>query len=252
MCSLAGHCAPASVDEFEGPGHRRITPGACNLKTATASAPGGIPNHDGNHYLLIPVDQYGLPTMYVCGTTRSPWPLYCRVHSTSWRRNGMRPGFSPPVTSTSPSPSTTTTRPAAQHRPPDTCWTTSCCSCSLQTTASPTGPAPTWPTSPRSAGSPAAPAAAHLVNAAARRGFVPDIRHSTDDYVVTQTLVATGLGIALLPALALAAACDPRVSTVSLQRHPPRRVGVALPEHVPPGPASRALLRELERATRAS
>lgn len=93
---------------------------------------------------------------------------------------------------------------------------------------------------------------AHLVNAAARRGFVPDIRHSTDDYVVTQTLVATGLGIALLPALARAAARDPRVSTGPLQRHPPHRVGVALPEHIPPGPASRALLRELERATRTS
>ncbi len=91
---------------------------------------------------------------------------------------------------------------------------------------------------------------AHLVSAAARRGFVPDIRHSTDDYVVTQTLVATGLGVALLPALALAAARDPRVSIVPLQRHAPRRVGVALPEHVPPGPASRALLRELEHATR--
>ena len=90
-----------------------------------------------------------------CAPAPRTWTCGSRMH------NHLRPaGFSPPVTSTSPSPSTTTTRPASQHRRPDTCWATSCCSCSLQTTASPTGPAPTWRTSPRSAGSPAAPAAA--------------------------------------------------------------------------------------------
>lgn len=89
---------------------------------------------------------------------------------------------------------------------------------------------------------------AHLVNVAARRGFVPDIRHSTDDYVVTQTLVATGLGVALLPALALAAARHPRITAVPLKQHPPRRVGVDLPRDLPPGPASRALLEELHQA----
>lgn len=47
---------------------------------------------------------------------------------------------------------------------------------------------------------------AHLLACTAAAGYTPDIRHSTDDYVVTQTLVAAGLGVALLPRLALAAA----------------------------------------------
>ena len=63
----------------------------------------------------------------------------------------------------------------------------------------------------------------HLTTAAASHGFHPDIRHSTDDYVVTQTLVAAGLGVALLPTLALEAARRPEILTVELQQHPPRR-----------------------------
>ena len=81
---------------------------------------------------------------------------------------------------------------------------------------------------------------AHLTTAAAGHGFLPDIRHSTDDYVVTQTLVATGLGVALLPALALEAARDPRVSTIGLRRHAPRRVSLTHPADMPPSPAAAA------------
>lgn len=77
----------------------------------------------------------------------------------------------------------------------------------------------------------------HLTTAAAGYGFLPDIRHSTDDYVVTQTLVSTGLGIALLPALALEAARDPQVTTIGLRRHAPRRVSLTSPADIPPSPA---------------
>jgi len=51
----------------------------------------------------------------------------------------------------------------------------------------------------------------HLVHACRAAGFDPDIRHSTDDYVVVQELVAAGLGVAALPGLALRAVSHPGV-----------------------------------------
>jgi DNA-binding transcriptional LysR family regulator len=89
----------------------------------------------------------------------------------------------------------------------------------------------------------------HLTTAAASQGFLPDIRHSTDDYVVTQTLVSTGLGVALLPALALEAARHPRVTTVGLRRHPPRRVGLTAPADIPPSSAVAAVTTALIEVT---
>lgn len=82
---------------------------------------------------------------------------------------------------------------------------------------------------------------AHLQAAASVRGFHPDIRHTTDDYVVTQTLVAAGLGVALLPALALAAAPHPGVASVALADDAVRRVDLLQPAGLPLGPGVRAL-----------
>ena len=45
----------------------------------------------------------------------------------------------------------------------------------------------------------------HLVERCASQGFAPRIRHTTDDYVVTQNLVARGLGVTALPRSALTA-----------------------------------------------
>ena len=42
---------------------------------------------------------------------------------------------------------------------------------------------------------------ANLVKLAARAGFTPDIRHSTDDYWATQNLVEVGMGVSLVPEL---------------------------------------------------
>ena len=39
----------------------------------------------------------------------------------------------------------------------------------------------------------------HLLRCARAAGFVPDVRHATDDHVLVQRLVAGGLGVALLP-----------------------------------------------------
>lgn len=85
----------------------------------------------------------------------------------------------------------------------------------------------------------------HLITAAGAEGFRPDIRHSTDDYVVTQTLVAAGLGVALLPLLALEAARDPRVSTVALRRHPVRHVSVSGSADIPSSAATAAVIDAL-------
>ncbi len=56
----------------------------------------------------------------------------------------------------------------------------------------------------------------HLLRCAARAGFVPDVRFATDDHVVVQRLVARGLGVALLPAWALAASSQDGVAAVDL------------------------------------
>jgi DNA-binding transcriptional LysR family regulator len=91
----------------------------------------------------------------------------------------------------------------------------------------------------------------HLLTAAAAQGFLPDIRHSTDDYVVTQTLVAAGLGVALLPALALEAARDPQVRSIALRRHAPRRISVTGRADLPPAPATLAAVEALIELTAA-
>jgi DNA-binding transcriptional LysR family regulator len=90
---------------------------------------------------------------------------------------------------------------------------------------------------------------AHLMTAAAGQGFRPDIRHSTDDYVVTQTLVGAGLGVALLPSLALEAAHDPTVATIGLHRHPPRHVHLVSPADTPASPATAAVMTALIEVT---
>jgi DNA-binding transcriptional LysR family regulator len=66
----------------------------------------------------------------------------------------------------------------------------------------------------------------HLVTLADGAGFVPDIRHSTDDYVVVQNLVAADLAVALLPRLALTAAPDDRVAAVRVAGDSDRRVSL--------------------------
>lgn len=55
----------------------------------------------------------------------------------------------------------------------------------------------------------------HLLDSAAEAGFAPDIRHTTDDYVLVQALVAQGLGVALLPETALQAFRHPDVAAPS-------------------------------------
>lgn len=72
---------------------------------------------------------------------------------------------------------------------------------------------------------------AHLLAATADAGFAPDIRHTTDDYVLVQALAAQGLGVALLPETALLAfrhdgvVAVPAPSTRPRQHHLVHRPG---------------------------
>ncbi len=80
----------------------------------------------------------------------------------------------------------------------------------------------------------------HLEILALRAGFRPDIRHTTDDFVVVQKLVAAGLAVALLPGLALAAAPDDQVAAVPLDGEPVRRISLVRRREAGAVPAVRA------------
>ncbi|MEU4421372.1 LysR substrate-binding domain-containing protein [Actinoplanes sp. NPDC024001] len=88
---------------------------------------------------------------------------------------------------------------------------------------------------------------ARLLSACAADGFTPDIRFTTDDYVAVQALVAAGMGVTTLPALALAAHRDPRVRVVTLPGAR-RRISLAVAGELPDPPATAALLDQLRSA----
>jgi len=86
----------------------------------------------------------------------------------------------------------------------------------------------------------------HLLRQCAAAGFTPKIAFTTDDFVAVQALVTAGLGVALLPTLALRAARNPGVRTVRLRGT--RRSVVAIRYGEPPDPPATALLLEVLRA----
>jgi DNA-binding transcriptional LysR family regulator len=76
-------------------------------------------------------------------------------------------------------------------------------------------------------------------------GFQPDVRHTTDDYVVVQNFVGAGLAVALLPALALAAAPNPQVAAVRIDGGPVRQVSLAHRKEFTAVPAVTAAIHAL-------
>ncbi|KAA9149958.1 LysR family transcriptional regulator [Microbacterium lushaniae] len=58
----------------------------------------------------------------------------------------------------------------------------------------------------------------HLLEACARAGFTPDIGFETDNYVAVESLVAQGVGVALLPGMALAS--FPLLAGITARRLP--------------------------------
>jgi DNA-binding transcriptional LysR family regulator len=85
-----------------------------------------------------------------------------------------------------------------------------------------------------------------LSYAAGRGGFEPKVAFASDDYGAVGRLVIAGVGVALVPALAAAAAGD-RVVLRRLEPRPARTVSVALPEQ--PSPAAAAMLEILTSAS---
>jgi len=87
----------------------------------------------------------------------------------------------------------------------------------------------------------------HLLRQCAAAGFTPKVAFTTDDFVAVQALVAAGLGVTLLPALALRAARNPGVRTVRLRGT--RRCVIAVRYGEAPDPPATALLLEVLRAS---
>jgi DNA-binding transcriptional LysR family regulator len=88
---------------------------------------------------------------------------------------------------------------------------------------------------------------AHLLHLAAEAGFEPQIVYATDDYVTVQSLVAAGLGVTVLPSLALRAHRRPDVSVTPLGADAVRQIAaVVLPGSRPPAIA--AMVDALRRA----
>ncbi|WP_264030505.1 LysR family transcriptional regulator [Cellulosimicrobium sp. SH8] len=87
---------------------------------------------------------------------------------------------------------------------------------------------------------------ADLVGRCERAGFTPRVAFETDDYVAVQSLVAAGVGVSLLPALALRAHRDPRVDVRPLPGAARRVLAVTYGDR--PAPGAAAVVEGLVRA----
>jgi molybdate transport repressor ModE-like protein len=88
----------------------------------------------------------------------------------------------------------------------------------------------------------------HLLHVCAAAGFEPAIAFGTDDYVAVQSLVAAGLGVALLPALSLAAATNPAVAVRPVAGGPGRTIEAVTVAGARRPPAVTAMLEALQAA----
>lgn len=88
----------------------------------------------------------------------------------------------------------------------------------------------------------------HLVERCRSEGFEPRLTHESDDYVVVQNLVARGLGVTVLPRLALQAFRHPEVVVRPLESFGERHVGVVHRPGAHEVPATRALMSQLAAA----
>jgi DNA-binding transcriptional LysR family regulator len=89
----------------------------------------------------------------------------------------------------------------------------------------------------------------HLLQQCAFAGFTPRVAFTTDNSVAAQALVTAGLGVTLLPGLALRAARNPGVRTARLRGT--RRCVVAVRYGEPPDPPATAVLLDALRAAAA-
>jgi DNA-binding transcriptional LysR family regulator len=91
------------------------------------------------------------------------------------------------------------------------------------------------------------PCARHVVRCCHAAGFEPRVSFESDDYLTVQGLVAAGVGVALIPELALSSVRDD-IAIRALAPHPPaRQVIAAAPAGARLLPAAPAMLQILER-----
>jgi len=92
---------------------------------------------------------------------------------------------------------------------------------------------------------------ANLLHLCAEEGYVPDIVFSTDDNLAVQSLVAAGVGIALMPALVLSFLCHSKVTGRVVARQPTRKVSAYVLKDHQRIPAVELVLGELKAAAAA-
>ncbi len=94
----------------------------------------------------------------------------------------------------------------------------------------------------------ASPCARHVVRSCHAAGFEPNVSFESDDYQTVQGLVAAGVGVALIPELALSVVRE-EIAIRALSPGPPvRQVVAAAPAGARLVPAAPAMLGVLERA----
>jgi DNA-binding transcriptional LysR family regulator len=97
----------------------------------------------------------------------------------------------------------------------------------------------------------ASPCARHVVRSCHAAGFEPRVSFESDDYLTVQGLVAAGVGVALIPRLALTGGRDDIAVRELSPRSPVRRVFAATPRAAAITPAVASMLdilRDLSRA----
>jgi DNA-binding transcriptional LysR family regulator len=95
------------------------------------------------------------------------------------------------------------------------------------------------------------PCARHVVRSCNAAGFEPSVSFESDDYQTVQGLVAAGVGVALIPQLALSTVREDVVVRALHPGSPVRRVLVATPRPAAVSPAVATMLDVLREAARA-
>ncbi len=96
----------------------------------------------------------------------------------------------------------------------------------------------------------ASPCARHVVRCCHAAGFEPNVAFESDDYQTVQGLVAAGVGVALIPQLALSVVRDDIVIRALTPASPVRKVLAATPAGARLIPAAPAMLAILEESAR--
>ncbi|HEY5193047.1 MAG TPA: LysR family transcriptional regulator [Solirubrobacteraceae bacterium] len=94
------------------------------------------------------------------------------------------------------------------------------------------------------------PCARHVVRSCHAAGFEPNVSFESDDYQTVQGLVAAGVGVALIPELALSVVREDITIRALSPRPPVRQVIAAAPTDTRLSPAMPAMLEILEQAAK--